>query len=355
MSAQILVCNVGSSNIKAALFSGNSVLWRWKEPVGTSGQDSLQAVFDAIGGTGLHAIGHRVVHGGEATEPARLLDAPEMARLTDLAELAPLHQMGALEVIRRCARQCPSLPQYACFDTAFHAHLPELARRFPVPESLQLHRYGFHGLSYAHAARELPRILPNAVELRILVAHLGGGSSLCLLEQLRSSDTTMGLTPLGGLPMATRSGDLDPGVVLALVRQVGLEAAERILYQSSGLLAWSDGESGEMAMLLGSSTAAARFAVDAYVRAVRAGIGAMAAKAGGLDALVFTGGIGEGAAQVRAGVCAGVEILGFAMDAAANGEGRMLLNAKASKPIIRLGSDEERMIRDHTDDALRAA
>lgn len=354
MSAGILVCNVGSSNIKAALFCDSAVVWRRRELFETGAQEALEPLLAAVDAGKLTAIGHRVVHGGDATETARLLDAAEIARLTALAELAPLHQPGALEWVHRCARRFPGVPQYACFDTAFHAGLPELARRFPVPGRLKLHRYGFHGLSYAHAACELPRILPNAAELRILVAHLGGGSSLCLLEQLRSIDTSMGLTPLGGLPMATRSGELDPGVVLEIVRQVGLEAAEALLYQSSGLLAWSDGESGDMAALLRSTTPAARFAVSAYVRAVRAGIGAMATRADGLDALVFTGGIGEGAAPVRAAICAHLGILGFAIDPSANREGRQQLNAQASKPILRLGSDEEGMIRKFTEDAVLA-
>lgn len=355
MSTEILVCNVGSSNLRTAFFSGSRPVWRKRVPNDPGGHDRWQALLDALGSSEPDAIGHRVVHGGGVTEPARLLDAAEIARLSELIALAPLHQPAALELVDHCSRRFPGVPQYACFDTAFHGNLPDFARRWPVPNEFKLYRYGFHGLSYAHAARVMPQILPNAAELRILVAHLGGGSSLCLLDHLRSIDTTMGLTPLGGLPMATRSGDLDPGVVLALVRQIGLVAAERTLYQDSGLLAWSDGESGDMATLLASPTAGARFAVDAYVRALRAGIGAMAAKAGGLDALVFTGGIGEGSATMRAAVCAGLDFLGFSLDVGANDEGQTRLNTVRSKPVVRLGSDEEWMIRCYTEAALMSA
>ncbi len=225
------------------------------------------------------------------------------------------------------------------------------ARRLPIPQSLGLRRYGFHGLSYAHIARQLPGLLGGDASGRVVVAHLGNGASLCLLENLQSVDTSMGYTPAGDIPMGTRNGDLDPdpdpdpGVMLELVKRLGDDDLADLVYHRMGLHALSDGESSDMAQLLASATPAARFAVDYFCRQVRATIGAYAAKAAGIDALVFTGGIGEHAAPIRAAICEPLAFLGFHLDHEANLRNDTKLNAQASKPVLCIPADEESMIR----------
>lgn len=346
MNGGILALNLGSSSLKAVLFAPGGER-RFHYAVHGEADSALAALLNEIGNTPLAAIGHRIVHGGTAPEPARLLDAAELARLDALAPLAPLHMPPALRLVWQSAQRYSSTPQYGCYDTAFHRSLPPLARRLPLPVPTGIERYGFHGLSYAYIARQLPQHLENADTLRIAVAHLGAGTSLCLLENLRSTDTSMGLTPLGGLPMATRSGDLDPGVVLELARRLGIDAAEQILYRQSGLLALSGGLHGDMAALLASADETAHFAVDFFARAVRGGLGALAAKAGGLDALVFTGGIGARAPAVRAAICDGLQCLGFVLNPVANAENARILNAPSSQPVLCLVTDEEAMIHDY--------
>ena len=236
------------------------------------------------------------------------------------------------------------MPQIACFDTAFHATLPPLARRLPIPKELGMRRYGFHGLNYAHVARALPGLIGDAARGRVVVAHLGSGASLCLMVNLQSVDTTMGYTPAGGITMGTRSGDLDPGVMLELARRYNNEELSDMVYHQMGLFALSDGESSEMSALVASNTAAARFAVEYFCRQVRAAIGGFAAQAGGIDALVFTAGIGEHSGLVRSLVCAPLGFLGFQLDDQANQAHATVLNGHSSKPILRVAADEEAMI-----------
>ncbi len=345
----ILTLNSGSSSLKARLYSaeGRRRDWRYAH-IGQGFPHDHAEAFDALmkdlGDTTPDAIGHRFVHGGDVTDAARLLDAEEIARLSSISALAPLHMPGNLLGVELCRARF-DCPQFACFDTAFHHTLPELARRLPIPQALGMRRYGFHGLNYAYIASRLPALLGERAHGRIVAAHLGAGASLCLLENLHSVETSMAYTPSGGIPMGTRSGDLDPGVMLELARRFDGPALSDLVYHQMGLLALSDGESSEMQSLLASSSAAAAFAVDYFCRQVRAAIGAYAAKAGGIDALVFSGGIGEHAPRIRAAVCDPLGFLGFQLAPTANELNAKMLQSAASKPILLIAADEESVIR----------
>ena len=340
----ILAVNGGSSSVKAALFHDNvrqdfhyAHIGRGEFPDHAAAYRKLIADLE---GRPIHAVGHRITHGGNVADAARIIDDREQERLQNLAPLAPLHQPNNLLGAALFAQNL-SVKQVACFDTAFHTTLPELAQRLPIPGELGFKRYGFHGLAYANVARVLPDLLGEAARARVIVAHLGSGASLCLLENLKSIDTTMSLTPLGGLPMATRSGDLDPGVVLELVKRHGLDNAARLLYRESGLIALSHGLSGDMQTLLGNDTADSQFAVAYFCRNVAAAIGALAAKAGGVEALVFTGGIGEHSPEIRAGICVPLAFLGIRLSSEANNENKQSINVAECKPVIRIKVDEE--------------
>lgn len=344
----ILTINSGSSSLKAGLFRGDGT--RSDFLYGHIGHEvfpdhaaAFARLLVDLGGDVPAAVGHRFVHGGEITEAARLLDDAERARLDSISHLAPLHMPGNLLGVDLC-REYFDVPQIACFDTAFHATLPELAWRLPIPRELGLRRYGFHGLNYAHVAGALPGLLGEQARGRVVVAHLGSGASLCLLENLKSVDTTMGYTPAGGIPMGTRSGDLDPGVMLELARRYGLEELSELVYHRMGLLALSDGQDSEMTALLESRSAAAGFAMEYFCRQVRAAIGALAAKAGGIDALVFTGGIGEHAFLIRYRICGPLGFLGFKLDRDANYGNETVLNCRGCKPILNIPADEEEVI-----------
>ena len=354
----ILAVNGGSSSVKAALFQGDlrqdfhyASIGRGEFP---DHQSAYKKLVSDLQGQTIDAVGHRMTHGGDVAQAARIIDEGEQARLHSLAPLAPLHQPHNLLGVAFFAQQL-SVKQVACFDTAFHATLPELAQRLPVPAELGFKRYGFHGLAYSNVARVLPDLLGPTAEKRVIVAHLGSGASLCLLENLKSIDTTMSLTPLGGLPMSTRSGELDPGVVLELVKRYGLEQATEMLYRKSGLLALSRGLSGDMQTLLSSDTLDSRFAVAYFCRSVAAAIGAMAAKVGGVDALVFTGGIGEHSPEVRAGICATLDFLGIRLSIEANAGNAQFIQATDAKPVLRIEVDEEKEIATLTEAALNTA
>ncbi len=350
MSHNILTINSGSSSLKASLFrtDGTRRDWRYSH-VGKGFPHNHAEAFDAllkdIDGEVPDAIGHRFVHGGEVVDLARLLDAAEIKRLDGITHLAPLHMPGNLLGVELCRARLDA-PQVACFDTAFHHTMPELTRRLPIPRDLGMRRYGFHGLNYAYIASRLPSLLGEIAQGRIVVAHLGAGASLCLMEGLKSIDTTMGYTPAGGIPMGTRSGDLDPGVMLELAKHYDSEELSDLVNQRMGLLALSDGESSEMHRLLESSSEDACFAVSYFCRQVRAAIGAFAAKAGGIDALVFSGGIGEHAPQIRECICEPLGFLGLALDVEANQSNSIWINAAGFKPVLRIAADEEGVIRD---------
>lgn len=311
-------------------------------------------------GRTLAAVGHRVVHGGmRYSEPARV-DAGLLAELEALVPLAPLHQPHNLAAIRAVVQHAPALPQVACFDTAFHHTQPAVARAFALPRRHAeegVRRYGFHGLSYEYIASALPDIDPRAAAGRTIVAHLGNGASLCALRSGRSWATTMGFTTLDGLVMGTRTGLIDPGVLLYLMDRHGLgaRALERLLYQESGLLGVSE-ISSDMRTLLASADPRAAEAIDLFVYRIGREIGSLAAALGGLDALVFTGGIGENAAAIRHRVCLDAAWLGVALDEAANAAGGPRIT-RPDSPVASwvVPTNEELMIARHTRRLLRAS
>ena len=308
---------------------------------------------DRLAGDRLLGVGHRVVHGGEAfAEPIRV-DATVLAALRELEPLAPLHQPHNLAAIAAMLERVPGLPQVACFDTAFHRTVPDLAQMFGLPHAMHeagIRRYGFHGLSYEHVASVLPGIDPRAAAGRTVVMHLGNGASLCAMHGGRSVATTMGFTAVDGLMMGTRTGTLDPGVVLYLMDERGMSAreVETMLYSQSGLLGVS-GVSSDMRTLLASGAPGARLAIDLYCYRIRRELGSMVAALGGLDAIVFTAGIGENAAPIREAVCRDAAWLGVELDAAANAAGADRLHASDSRVAVwRLPTDEEGVIARHT-------
>ena len=267
-------------------------------------------------------VGHRVVHGGPRFGGPTLVTPAVLAELQQLVPLAPLHQPHNLAAIQATFERLPGVPQVACFDTSFHRGQPAVAELVPLPREIRDHgvqRYGFHGLSYEYIASVLPGVAPDIADGRVVVAHLGSGASLCALRNRKSVDSTLGFTALDGLCMGTRPGSLDPGVVLYLFQVLGLRAAdvETMLYKRSGLLAIS-GLSNDMRDLLGSEAPDARLAVDYFVYRAAKEIGALAAVLGGIDALVFTAGIGENAPEIRRRICEASAWLGIDLDAEAN-------------------------------------
>jgi acetate kinase len=303
------------------------------------------------------AAGHRVVHGGlKYSGPVRI-DADVLDHLRRFEPLAPLHQPHNLAAIRALAAEFPALPQVACFDTAFHRTQPAVAQIFALPREMTergVRRYGFHGISYEYIARRLPEVVPGAD--RVVVAHLGNGASMCALKGGHSVESSMGFTALDGLPMGTRTGALDPGAVLFFLQVLGWDAAriERLLYRESGLLGVS-GVSSDMRALLASESDSAREAVQLFCYAIAKQIGALAAVLGGIDALVFTAGIGEHAAPIRAEVCRRTEWLGVQLDASANeGHGPRISTADSPVSAWVIPTDEEKMIAIHTRSVLQS-
>jgi acetate kinase len=306
----------------------------------------------------LAAAGHRVVHGGVRYSAPVRIDAEVLAEIRRLVPLAPLHQPHHIAAIEALQRLHPALPQVACFDTAFHHTQPEVATAFALPRALSaqgVRRYGFHGLSYEYIASALPAVAGDRLAAgRVIVAHLGAGASLCALQGGRSIATTMGFTALDGLPMAQRCGSLDPGVVLYLIDALGMSSAQvaDVLYHRSGLLGVS-GVSDDMRTLLASREPAAQEAVALFVYRIVREIGSLAAALGGLDGLVFTAGIGEHAAPVRAGVAAALGWLGVRLDdtanAKANGESAARISDEGSRAAVWvIPTDEDLMIARHT-------
>ncbi len=302
--------------------------------------------------TQLIGVGHRVVHGGRRFQQPLRITESVLSYLHALSALAPNHQPPCLLGITTLQQLRPELPQVACFDTAFHHQRPSVEQRFALPgrpELEEVRRYGFHGLSYEYLAKVLPDHLGEGADGRVIVAHLGHGASLCALRQRRSVATTMTFTPLDGIPMGTRCGALDPAVVLYLLQQ-GMDAAaiSELLYFQSGLLGVS-GESGDMATLLQSRREPARLAVEQFVHHTVRAIGSLAAALGGLDALVFTAGIGEHAAPVRAAIGKGCEWLGLRLDDEANRLGHTRIShADSAVSAWVIATDEEQMIAEHS-------
>jgi acetate kinase len=294
-----------------------------------------------------------VVHGGARFKGPTILNADVMRELYHLVPLAPLHQPYNLAAIEAVFERLPGIPQVACFDTSFHRGQPAVAELVPFPLELRqqgLQRYGFHGLSYEYVASVLPQVAPEIARGRVIVAHLGSGASLCALKEGKSVDSTLGFTALDGLCMGTRPGSLDPGVVLHLFQGLNLSAkeVETLLYKKSGLLGIS-GISNDMRDLLGRSEPAARLAVDYFVYRVAKEIGALTAVLGGLDALVFTAGIGENSPEIRRRICESSAWLGIEVDDAANSERLSKISTSRSKiSVWVIPTNEELMIARHT-------
>jgi acetate kinase len=300
---------------------------------------------------GLQAIGHRLVHGTERAQPQRI-NAPLLDELRRAQAFAPGHLPGALAAIDALSLALPALPQIACFDCAFHSTMPRAASLLPIPQRFRemgLRRYGYHGLSYAFLMQELTRIGdPAAQRGRVILAHLGNGASLAAVRDGQSIDTTMGLTPASGIVMGSRSGDLDPTLASHLAHRAHMdgEQFQHMVNHQSGLLGIS-GISSDMRDLLTAqaSSAAAADAVELFCYQVKKAIGAYAAALDGLDTLVFSGGIGEHAAEIRARSCAGLAFLGIALDEAANERGLRLISSATSRVRVRvIATDETRMI-----------
>jgi acetate kinase len=308
---RVLVVNAGSSSLKLRLLGPSDEL-EAEHDLPPSDRDALDAALAELSRP--DAVGHRVVHGGARFRDAVLVDDAVVTALDALSDLAPLHQPAALAGVAAVGRALPDVPAVACFDTAFHATLPAAAATYALPQAWRerfgLRRYGFHGLSHAYASR-------RAAAARVVSCHLGAGASLAAVRDGVCVDTTMGFTPMEGLVMATRSGSVDPGLVLWLLRHdVSADALEQGLDRDGGLRGLAG--DGDMRKLLARDDADARLALDVYVHRLRAAIAAMVAALGGLDALVFTGGVGEHAPEVRARAVAGLGFLGVALDPEAN-------------------------------------
>ena len=366
MPGSILVLNAGSSSLKFALFEagrdGADPAARGRGQIEGIGRDprfrldtamdapppdaaavaavadheeALGLLLDWLDGQGaIAAAGHRVVHGGTHYSRPQLVTPALIEALAGFEPLAPHHQPHNVAAIRALAARRPDLPQVACFDTAFHAGQPDPAGRFALPRALHergLRRYGFHGLSYEHVVQALPGLSGAALPARLVIAHLGNGASLCAVSEGRGVATTMGFSTLDGLVMGTRCGTLDPGALLYLMREDGMDyaALTDLLYNRSGLLGVS-GESADMRALLASTRPEAAEAVALFCYRINRELGSLAAALGGLDALVFTGGIGEHAATIRAQVCRDARWLGLELDDAANAAGAPCLTTARS-------------------------
>jgi acetate kinase len=378
MTEAVLTLNAGSSSLKFALFPvqgdrplatgladriGPEGTLRLKGPDGapieaapgdlTSHAGAIQAALDTFRrehpGLLLLSVGHRVVHGGDSYAAPVTVTEEVMTRLSALAPFAPLHQPHNLAGIRAATAAFPGVPQVACFDTAFHRNHPWVADTFALPRAMYdegVRRYGFHGLSYEYVSGALARTAPDLAGQRLVVAHLGNGASMCAIEHGRAVATTMGFSALDGLAMGTRSGQIDPGVLLYLIEQKGMGGAEiaDLLYRQSGLLGLS-GLSNDMRELEAAGTPEAAEAIDYFVYRCQREIGSMAAALAGIDALVFAGGIGENSRLVRARVCERLGWLGIELDPARNEANATLLSREGSRtPVLVVPTNEELVI-----------
>jgi len=390
MPDTIAVLNAGSSSLKFSVFGvgetltlnvrgqvegiGTAPRFVAKDPSGAVVAEQSWGGSDAIDHAGavehlfsylatdlkrgrLLAVGHRVVHGGTRYGAPVRVDAAVIDALAELVPLAPLHQPHNLTPIRAIAARMPAMPQVACFDTAFHHDQPPLAQAFALPPEITgqgVRRYGFHGLSYEYVAGAMRTLDMRAAAGRVVVAHLGNGASMCAMADGRSVASTMGFTALDGLVMGTRSGTIDPGVMIWLMDQMGMgpRDLERLLYHRSGLLGVS-GISSDMRTLLASGEPRAKLAIELFCYRAGRELGSLAAALGGLDALVFTGGIGEHAAPIRAAIVRGACWLGLALDADANAAGKRRITSDTSRvPAYVVPTDEELMIARHVRSAL---
>ena len=386
MNDYALILNAGSSSLKFCVFQRpEGKDWRLEargqiEGIGTSPNlsvknagnekiedkklDGVKDARDAIdalaswlrssyGGSRVLGVGHRVVHGGKKYSRPVVITPQVVKDIEELIPLAPLHQPYNLAAIKAVAERLPDVPQVACFDTGFHSGHSKVVELVPLPEDIRkmgLQRYGFHGLSYEYIASVLPQIAPEIAEGRVIVAHLGSGTSMCAIKNGRSVDSTLGFTPLDGLCMGTRPGALDPGVILYLFQNLMLSAkeVETILYKKSGLLAIS-GISNDMRDLLGRDEPDAVLAVDYFIFRAAKEIGALAAVLEGIDGLVFTAGIGENSAEIRQRICESSKWLGIELDHDANNRREFRISSTSSKiSVWVIPTNEELMIARHT-------
>ena len=351
----LLAVNGGSSSVKFALFTfGPQPALLGRQAIATHGEAAIRQMLAWIDQQApppaIAAIGHRIVHGGPLHREPQPITAAVRADLTRLVPFAPNHLPDEIALIDALAEHRPGVPQVACFDTAFHRDIPEVARRLPIPAAYDargIQRYGFHGLSCAFLMEELARVAGEETSRgRVILAHLGNGSSVTAVRDGQSIDTTMAFTPIGGVVMSTRSGDLDPGVMTYLARTDKLSAdeLEEMLSRQSGLRGIS-GTTGDMQQLLAGQEPAERQAVDSYVYSIAKAIGALTAALHGLDTLVFSGGIGEHAAIVRERVCDAFRYLGVSLDTAANARHAPVISTPASRVTVRvIPTNEELMI-----------
>lgn len=388
MNEAILTLNAGSSSVKFALYATDAdepeLLAKGQvEGIGSAprflakdaaGELLSESYWEAVGGGEGHnrafqqigrwldgfigdrrlmAVGHRVAHGGERYARPVLIDGEVLEELNRLIPLVPLHQPHNLAAIRAVAGRDPKLPQVACFDTAFHRGRAAVSERMGLPFELYeegVRRYGFHGISYEYIVSRLQQLAPEQVRGRVVVAHLGSGSSMCAIREGRSVETTMSFSSLDGLPMGTRCGSLDPGVLLYLMHRdrLGVEALEELLYKRSGLLGIS-GVSNDMRALHASDDPRAGEAIEYFAYRIGQELGALTATLGGLDALVFTAGVGENDAALRERVCDDAAWLGIEIDKEANQSGALKISAGDGTPAVWvIPTDEERMIAMHT-------
>ncbi len=339
---RILVLNAGSSSIKLRLLDANDEVARSLD-LDTKGLKEHRALEDSVGESQIEAVGHRVVHGGSLFSGATIITDEVQEKIATLEELAPLHQAASLEGITRARKAFPNVPHVACFDTAFHSNMPAAASTYAVPlqwrEHFGVRRYGFHGVSHAYASRRSAEMIGESLDsLRVVTCHLGAGASLAAVAGGRSVDTTMGFTPLEGLVMATRSGSIDPSVPLWLQARTGLTRAEvqEALERDSGLAGLAG--TADMREVLKRATngeVEAILARDVYVHALRASIARMAASMGGLDAVAFTGGVGEHSPEIRSAAASGLEFLGIRLDETRNRQAEEDTDVSAAGASVR--------------------
>ena len=366
---RVLTVNAGSSSLKLHVLDAEDGVIAVREADRVddpeAAREELAAILAECGG--IDAAGHRIVHGGSTFTAPTVVDSDVERELDSLADLAPLHNPPAVDAMRELDALLPGLPTVACFDTSFHAGIPAAASTYAIPaawsERWPLRRFGFHGLSHAYASRRAAELLGRPVErLRLVTAHLGAGASLAAVRSGRSVDTTMGFTPLEGLVMATRSGSVDPGLLLWVQRHggIGPEQMEAALDRESGLLGLS-GRSADMREVIAGKEAGderCALAFDVYVHRLTAGIAAMAASMGGLDGVAFTGGVGENSVPVREAACDGVSFLGLALDRELNrsASGDRVISAQgAAVPAVVVRAREEIEIAAQLRAALAAA
>lgn len=349
---------VGTGAGRAIIHAGvRDTEWRGAFQDAAAALDAAFTLLDASKVTKPDFVGHRVVHGGASYAEPVLVDDAILRGLEAIVPIAPLHLPGAIAAMKAVRRRDPNLPQVACFDTAFHRTMPPLARRLPIPDALDrdgVHRYGFHGLSYEYVLS----VLGPGRPARIVVAHLGNGSSLVAVKDGAAFDTTMGFTPAGGIPMGTRTGDVDPGMLLYLARERGYSIAmlEHLVEHEAGLLAVGGTPDVKTLLDRERSDDRARLALDVFAYAVKKAIGAYAAALGGLDLLVFTGGIGEHSAEIRARACSGLGFLGVTLDDAKNAANAPVVSTPDSACTVRvIETDEEVVIARHARSVVRGA